>query len=341
MSLHPWLRDNLVCPVSRNPLTWTGEVLQSPEAREYPVVRGVPVLLVPEARQTHSAAASSWEAAHADYNEEDLFLETVGISDEERQLALNLHRSGDSKVDPVVSVLVGATSGYAYKHLIGDLKRYPVPEIPVGTASGDELLLDVGCGWGRWSVAASRKGYRAVGIDPSLGAVLAAKRVARELGETALFVVGDSRFLPFRESAFDRVFSYSVFQHLSRLDMEESVSEISRVLVDGGRSTVQMANRAGAWNFVRRLRRGFTAPSGFDVRYWSIEQIESVFRRIGPTTVGADCFFGLGLREADRNFMPRHLQAVVDVSSWLTRASDRLPLLRRLADSVLVRSFAS
>ena len=38
-------------------------------------------------------------------------------------------------------------------------------------------LLDIGCSWGRWSLAAARKGYSVVGIDPSLGAVMAARRI--------------------------------------------------------------------------------------------------------------------------------------------------------------------
>ena len=46
-------------------------------------------------------------------------------------------------------------------------------------------------------MSAAKKGYRAVGIDPSLGAVMAARRVARQLGLEIKCIVGDARFLPF------------------------------------------------------------------------------------------------------------------------------------------------
>jgi hypothetical protein len=90
------------------------------------------------------------------------------------------------EVDPVVSYLVGATSGSGYVHLIGNLATYPIPNIPVGSGDG-ELLLDVGSGWGRWSVSAARKGWRIIGIDPSLGAILSAKRAFSETGLRSLF----------------------------------------------------------------------------------------------------------------------------------------------------------
>ena len=41
--------------------------------------------------------------------------------------------------------------------------------------TGGTRLLDIGCSWGRWSLAAAARGYDAVGIDPSLGAIMAAR----------------------------------------------------------------------------------------------------------------------------------------------------------------------
>lgn len=62
-----------------------------------------------------------------------------------------------------------------------------------------------------------------MGIDPSLKAIRAARRVARQLGVEAFYIVGDNRFLPFRTETLDQFFSYSVLQHLSRLHTHESL----------------------------------------------------------------------------------------------------------------------
>ena len=55
-----------------------------------------------------------------------------------------------------------------YAHVLETLGRH-------GVHAGSRLL-DLGSSWGRWSIAAARKGYSVVGLDPSLGAVLAARR---------------------------------------------------------------------------------------------------------------------------------------------------------------------
>ena len=46
-------------------------------------------------------------------------------------------------------------------------------------------------------MAASKKGYLQVGLNPILGAVLAAKRLAKRLVVPFQGVVADARFLPF------------------------------------------------------------------------------------------------------------------------------------------------
>ena len=45
-----------------------------------------------------------------------------------------------------------------YAHLIGSLGDCPIPELCLPPAGADASLLDVGCSWGRWSMAAARKG---------------------------------------------------------------------------------------------------------------------------------------------------------------------------------------
>jgi ubiquinone/menaquinone biosynthesis C-methylase UbiE len=108
-----------------------------------------------------------------------------------------------------------------------------------------EVLLDLGCGWGRWTLTAAQHGYRVIGLDWSLGAVMAARRVAEQLGVEASFVVGDVRCLPLADASCDAVFSYSVFQHLSRRDAFEAVDEVARVLRPRGVSRIELASAGG------------------------------------------------------------------------------------------------
>jgi SAM-dependent methyltransferase len=198
--------------------------------------------------QTICLARTSWELANQYARDPEafpdpLFLDTLGISPAEGDTARSLARDGESsaKADPVVSVVIAAISGYLYEHLIGLSvpTRFPELRLP---ASPSALLLDVGCNWGRWTIAAARKKYKVVGIDPSLGAVLAAKRLSMHLGVDNHYVCGDARYLPFAAAQFDNVFfSYSVLQHFSKADVQVAFDEAAQVLKTDGRILVQLA----------------------------------------------------------------------------------------------------
>ena len=318
---------DLTCPKDAEPLTSRAGKLCCARGHEYRVVEGVPVLLRDDVPQTIGLAAWSLEASDA-----PLYLSSVGISDAEREVARGLPAG---PVDPVASVLVAATSGYAYKHLVGALAGYPIPRIALPEGRG--LLLDIGCSWGRWSIAAARKGYSVVGIDPSLGAVLAAQRVARQLGADARFICADGRFLPFAPATFDVAHSYSVLQHLATEDVRRVVAEISRVLRPRGRSVVQMAHKLGLRSLYHQARRR-GAPQGFDVRYRGIGELRELFSSIGPTRISAHCFGGLGLERSDLAMYSRRTRLLTAASERLVAASRVVRPLQYLADSVYVTS---
>lgn len=339
--IDPWLLENLVCPVDHQALTRHADRLDCASGHSYRIVDDVPVMLVTGIGQTIDLAVASLGRAGGgtvDPRAPHLHLESLGISEEEKRGVLELADKG-SKIDPVVAHLVAATNGLMYRHLIGTLDRYPIPELPLPDGQG-RLLLDVGCSWGRWTQAASRRGYEAVGIDPSLGAIMAARRVAQQLGITNThFVVGDARHLPFRNARFDAVYSYSVLQHLSRRDVASAVGEMGRVLHDGGVAKVQMPTRFGVRCLFHQARRGFREAKGFEVRYWSLPALHRMFReRVGKSRVEVDCYFGIGLQRADAPLMTPKLRRVLSASEWLKAASHRVTPLTWVADSVFVEA---
>lgn len=337
----PWYLENLVCPIGKSPLSLHHGELVSREGRTYPVVDGVPVMLVAEAEHTIGVAATSLRRARGeamDQRAPELHLESLGINEREKRQLLELAGSGDAPIDPVVACLVAATSGIAYRHMVGRLRAYPIPHLRLAASDGAELL-DIGCNWGRWSIAAARKGYRVVGVDPSLGALMAARRVSRQLGLAIRYVAADARYLPFREGVFDTVFSYSVLQHFSKANAMKALLEIGRALKPGGTSLVQMPNRLGIRSLYHQMRRRFREARDFEVRYWSLPELTRAFEAtVGPSQITVDCFFGLGLQKSDQALMPPPLRFAIDVSEMLRSASGRLKPLAYAADSVYVTS---
>lgn len=248
--------------------------------------------------------------------------------------------AAENGIDAVVQEAVAATCGFLYRPMLGRMTEYPIPELRLPPGEG-RLFLEVGCHWGRWCVAAARRGYAPVGIDPSLEAILAARRVAAQLDVDATYVVADGRHLPFDDETFDAVFSYSVFQHFSRDDAVAAFRELGRVLKPGGVSLVQMANVWGArslWNQLRERR--FREPHVlFDVRYWSPRELERALEEaIGPTRLSVDGFLTLNPQPADLPLLPRRYRAIVHTSEALRKLSERVPPLRYAADSLYARS---
>jgi len=322
VSVDPALLALLACPRDHTPLREDGDALACPAGHRYAIVDGFPILLRDDVPQTHWAATMALEEAR-------------GLGDPEAATAW-VGREGlaDGEIDPWVQAAIGATGGNLYRTLIEQLTDYPVPRLPAPAGEG-KLLLDVGCNWGRWCLAAARGGYAPVGVDPSLDAVRAARRVARQLGVAASFVVGDARHLPFRSGAFDRVFSYSVLQHFAKPDACASLAEMRRVLARGGACQVQLANAFGLRCLYQQLRRGLRAPTAFEVRYWTPGEIRRTVRdAVGATELQVDGFFSLNAQAAEAHLLPRRYRAVVALSETLRRLSLRLPLLAWTADSL-------
>ena len=344
MSVDPSLLKLLVCPRHKKPLSEARSSLFCEAGHQYPVVNDVPVLLDDGPQTILFAERSRMQAEQrpVDVGRDSYYLDTIGISENERaELKSRLVSKSDERIDPVVSFLIAATNGIAYKHLIGKLNEYPLPELRLPPANG-QMLLDLGCNWGRWSFAAARLGYRAIGVDPSLGAVLAAKRVAAQLGLDAKFVVGDARFLPFQRHSMDVVFSYSVLQHFSKGDASTAIKEVGRVLQANGKSVIQMPTVLGVRCLYHQARRCFRKARNFEVRYWTIPALRRLFmEHVGRTAFSVDCFFGIGLQAADIRLMPLSLRTVIRASELLRKTSRKVPPLCYVADSVYVESIGT
>jgi SAM-dependent methyltransferase/uncharacterized protein YbaR (Trm112 family) len=314
-----WPEELLVCPRDRTALEARDETLVCAEGHEYPHVGGIPVMVVEEVEPTQPGYWAKPEQIEA-------------------VRAAQPPEVTGSGVDPYVAELILGTHGNLYKHLSQGLERYPIPDFPLPRAPDEELLLDIGCNWGRWSISAAQAGYRVIGVDPSFEAIVAARRIARQLGVQARYVVADARTLPFADDAFDVVFSYGVLQHFSKADVAVAVGEIARTVKPDGYSWVQMPNALGVRNLYQLARRGFRVGRHFEVRYWRPGELRRTFRAIGPTSLSTDGFFTLNPQKRDLDLLPRRYRALVRTSEALRRASGRARFLTALADSVNVRS---
>ncbi len=325
MLMNKWLREHLVCPRDKKNLVFSGEKLICENKHTYPVVNDIPIMLVEDAESTHGYIEQTLEK-----------VAEMTVGDVTKKFLEN--SNNQNEIDEFVQGEIPYTSGILYLSVQNKMTRYPIPDIRLPQGNG-KRLLDIGCNWGRWSIAAAQKSYKVVGIDPSLKAVLAAKRVSAQLGVEADFVVGDARFLPFAEKAFDIVYSYGVFQHLSKENVRTCLDEAVRVLKENGKTLFQMPNKYGIRQYQQYRRRGYTEGKDFEIRYWTPAELKETFeKRFGRMKMTSDCYFGLGVHGKDADMFPLRYRVIVYTSEFLRKVSNVVTPLVKVADSVYLES---
>jgi SAM-dependent methyltransferase len=312
----------LVCPIDKQALAAGAGELICPDRHRYPQVGKVAVLLRPDVADSHPYFDESRRAAQ----------ERAGAG-----ASAPAENARAGAIDPFVQQEIVKTNGILYRSALGALTRYPIPAIPLPEGGGARLL-DIGCNWGRWTIAASRRGYRAIGVDPGLGAVEAAYRVSRDVATPAEFVVSDGRNLPFPDASFDVVYSYSVLQHFSKEDARACLREAARVTRPGGTVLIQLANLLGVRQLYNQARDVASGERGlFRVRRWTPREMLSAFNElVGPARLTADGFFSLNAQATDLDLMAPFPKMVVRASEALKGLAARFYPLTWAADSLFV-----
>jgi len=115
-------------------------------------------------------------------------------------------------------------------------------KVKTGVSSGDlagRLVLDAGCGGGRYARLAGGYGARVIGVDLS-AAVAKAAALCALLPQVSI-LQADLLDLPLAEAAFDLVYSIGVLHHTP--DPRRAFEEIARRVKPGGRLAVWMYRR--------------------------------------------------------------------------------------------------
>lgn len=147
-------------------------------------------------------------------------------------------------------------------------------------------LLDLGCGNGRHTYEALRRGAHVVSLDldpeplAQVGAMVAAMQLEGELPPDAhwLGVVGNALALPFPDGTFDRVIASEILEHIE--EDEAAMNEMSRVMKPVSRAAVSVPRfwpETVCWALSEEYR---TNPGGH-VRIYRFSQLVGRLRRAG------------------------------------------------------------
>ncbi|MGB6383717.1 MAG: class I SAM-dependent methyltransferase [Terriglobales bacterium] len=116
-----------------------------------------------------------------------------------------------------------------------------------------KLVLDVGCGMGRFAEVATRWGARVIGVDLSAAAEVAAKNLA---DRDFVAFQADVFALPFALESFDVIYSIGVLHHTP--DCEAAVKTLAKYLKPGGLLVVWLYSGYNKWYRFSDFWRGYT-----------------------------------------------------------------------------------
>ncbi|HYI44796.1 MAG TPA: class I SAM-dependent methyltransferase [Actinomycetota bacterium] len=153
-----------------------------------------------------------------------------------------------------------------------------------------DLLLDLGCGAGRHTFEALKRGANVVPADldrsnlPTVAAMGAAMSEADEARADALStpVQSDALALPFADNSFDHVIVSEVLEHIPA--DEAAMAEIARVLKPG-RTAVVTVPRFWPERICWALSKTYTSSAGGHVRIYRSPELIDRLGRAGLTFI--------------------------------------------------------
>jgi len=248
-------------------------------------------------------------------------------------------------IEDQVQVIIASTNGIHYKDKVNKLTSYPRYELPIEPAQNDNaLMLDIGCGWGRWLIAGADKNYIPIGLDLIPEFAETSLKVLQAHNKTGYVVVGDLEHIPFKENIFDLVWSFSVIQHTHYDKLTSCLNHINRVLTKDGFTLLEFPNKNGIRNFFtsrkwEQHRHDKNSGRPLSVRYYTPKQYEEIFMQaFGNFSFTNHSFMGIGVLKEDIKYVSTKNKIPVAISlagSLLTRV---IPGLKYISDSIYIKA---
>jgi len=133
-----------------------------------------------------------------------------------------------------------------------------------------KLVLDVGCGMGRFAEVATRWGAQVIGVDLSLAAEVAARNLA---DRNFVALQADVFALPFLPGSFDCIYSVGVLHHTP--DCERAFNNLPQYLKPGGSIAIWLYSGYNKWYRFSDQYRKITARL-------SVKSLHAFFRIAVP-----------------------------------------------------------
>lgn len=128
----------------------------------------------------------------------------------------------------------------------------------------DKEILELGCGFGRFSVYLAKMGAKITGVDVGPQLIAASKTLAEVNQVECKFEEANIVNLPFKSNIYDILIGIQVLHHLSDRDVCDALRESHRVLKPGGTAIFyEPVENSRVFNFIQNL-----FPAGKKGTHW-------------------------------------------------------------------------
>lgn len=146
-------------------------------------------------------------------------------------------------------------------------------------------VLDLGCGTGNDTLYLMEKGFNVISVDYSDSALSILKQYIPSATTQKLDI---SNPLPFKNDSFEVVVADLSLHYFDSETTKEILSEIKRILTKGGYffarvNSIKDANYGALQG--EKIEENFYYVNGYNKRFFTLDDAQSYFSIIGPTTV--------------------------------------------------------
>lgn len=246
----------------------------------------------------------------------------------------------NSNIPWTVQQQIAATNGIHYVDRVGKLLDYPIYELPVPPVNDNSLFLDIGCGWGRWLVAGSNKGYIPIGIDLRLEFCETARNVLSDLKKDGYTVVADLENIPFKDSIFNLIWSFSVIQHTHYNRLINCLHHINRMLTPDGYTRLEFPNKLGIRNKISNVEFSEKFKDDYNswcVRYYTPNEYKEIFNKyLSDFSYKNHSFLGIGVLKEDLKYVSLKNKLLCSASLLGSMMTEIIPGLKTYSDSIYI-----
>jgi len=209
--------------------------------------------------------------------------------------------------------------GHTVAELLAVARRSPLTTLIMDALPATGVVLEAGCGLGQYVILLRERGWRAAGVDGSLEALAACRRVA-----PVPLAAADLRALAIRSGALAAYVSLGVAEH-DPDGPDAILAEARRVLAPGGTLVISVPylnglRRLGA-PWLRRRARAVAAAGGSFYQYaFSRAELLAALTRHGFTPLAAHPYDPARIV---RKLLPRGSRPAAPVAASAAAASER------------------